>query len=393
MKILVINSGSSSIKFQLFEMPAQTVLASGMVERIGEDNSVFKLETTDKEIKIEFAIANHQIGLEYMVNELMVHKVIGRVDEIDRVGHRVVHGGEKFSAPILINEEIKTTIDELSSLAPLHNPANLTGIEVAESVFLSAKQVAVFDTAFHQTMPEKAFRIAIPKELYTKEGIRVYGFHGTSHHYVSQEALSYLKLNNKESKIVVLHLGNGASISAIKDGKCIDTSMGLTPLAGVAMGTRAGTIDPFIPLYLQQRLKMTSKEVDQLLNKESGMKGLTGTSDMRDVESLVEQGNEDAKLALALYAYRIQKYIGMYVAALNGLDALVFTAGIGENSILIREMICDNMNYLGIELDEKKNNTRKSGILTLEKENSRVNILRIPTNEELAIAKSTFEID
>ena len=391
-KILVINSGSSSLKFQLIAMPEETVIASGLVERIGMDDAIYSFESiknTDTKI---LKILDHHQALELVAIFLLAIDlgVISSPKEIDAIGHRVVHGGKHFSDTTLITNEIKQKIHQLSSLAPLHNQPNLVGIKVAENIFPDAKQVAVFDTAFHQSIPEKAHRYAIPKELYEKEHIRLYGFHGTSHKYVSEKATAYL--NNPKSKIIVLHLGNGCSATAINAGKSVDHSLGFGPLTGLVMGTRSGDIDPAIILYLMETKGYSYQEISNLLNKKSGMLGLTGFSDMRETQKGYTNGDSDCIIALEMNAYRIKKYIGAYAAAMNGLDALVFTAGIGENSSLLREMVCSEMDFLGIELSQEKNNSKEKGIREIQSDNSRAKVLIVPTNEELEIAKQSFEL-
>lgn len=391
-KILVINSGSSSLKFQLIAMPEETVIASGLVERIGMDDANYSFESIkNKDTKV-LKILDHHQALELVAVFLLAIDlgVISSPKEIDAIGHRVVHGGKHFSDTTLITNEIKQKIHQLSSLAPLHNPPNLVGIEVAEKIFPDAKQVAVFDTAFHQSIPEKAHRYAIPKELYEKEHIRLYGFHGTSHKYVSEKATAYI--NNPKSKIIVLHLGNGCSATAINAGKSVDHSLGFGPLTGLVMGTRSGDIDPAIILYLMETKGYSYQEISNLLNKKSGMLGLTGFSDMREIQKGYTHGDPDCIIALEMNVHRIKKYIGAYAAAMNGLDALVFTAGIGENSSMLREMVCSEMDFLGIELSQEKNNSKEKGIREIQSDNSRAKVLIVPTNEELEIAKQSFEL-
>ncbi|HYK47527.1 MAG TPA: acetate kinase, partial [Parafilimonas sp.] len=315
--------------------------------------------------------------------------VIKDPGEIDAVGHRVVHGGESFAATTIVTRKVKEEIKKLFPLAPLHNPANYLGIEVAEKIFSKAKQVAVFDTAFHQTLPEKAFRYAIPKSFYTDLHIRAYGFHGTSHKYVSETAMEHL--NNRAAKLVTLHLGNGCSMTAVKNGTSVDTSMGFAPLNGLIMGTRSGDIDPSMIFHLI-KLGYDPQEVNTLLNKKSGMLGLTGFSDMRDIDNAVQQGNKDGDLALEMYAYRIKKYIGSYAAVLNGLDAIVFTGGVGENHVNTRHRVCSEMDFLGVRLDEEKNNRRSTGVREINSDDSPVKILIVPTNEELEIAKQCYAL-
>jgi acetate kinase len=392
MKILVINSGSSSIKYQLLQLPENKVLCKGLVERIGLPDGQLHYTTEKDNINKIMDIPNHEVGLQAVAELLMDGSVgvITNADEIKAVGHRVVHGGSKFTKTVLIDEQVKEVIKALFSLAPLHNPANYMGIEVAEKVFTKAHQVAVFDTAFHQTMPEKAFRYAIPNEFFEKENIRVYGFHGTSHQYVSEKTIELL--GKKESKIITLHLGNGCSMTAIENGKSIDHSLGFGPQNGLIMGTRSGDIDQAVVLHMIDKMGYAAQEVADLLQKKSGMLGLTGMSDLRDIETAAENGDKQAQLALDMNVYRIKKYVGAYIAAMNGLDALVFTAGIGENSDVIRKMVCQDMEFLGIEIDLDQNRGRKKQITEVQKSTSRVRIFVIPTNEELEIARQTFEL-
>ena len=391
MKIVIINSGSSSIKYQLIEMPAKEVICSGMIDRIGLETSNFTYKTNRDSLEEILPISNHKIGLE-KIAQLLLDETIGVIkstQEIDAVGHRVVHGGASFSDTVLITEEVKEKIKQLFELAPLHNPANLEGIIVAEEVFPSAKQVAVFDTAFHQTMPEVAYRYAIPNYLLTENKIRAYGFHGTSHKYVSEKAIAFLE---KNSKIITIHLGNGCSITAVKDGKSVDHSMGFGPMNGLIMGTRCGDIDQSVIFYMVNTLGYKLSEVNTVLQKQSGMLGLTGYSDLRDIQSNAENGNASCQLALDMNVYRIKKYIGSYAAVMNGVDAIVFTAGIGENSAYIRKMVCEDMSYLGMELDEEKNKSRSNAIREINTENSRAKILVVPTNEELEIAHQVCDL-
>ncbi|MBC7866306.1 MAG: acetate kinase [Gloeobacteraceae cyanobacterium ES-bin-316] len=394
MNIFIINSGSSSIKYQLFSMPEEKPLCSGLVERIGLDDAKITHKTfingQEKTLTETGEITTHEEGL-HKVAALLTDKVNGILKnpaEIEVVGHRVVHGGESFTTTTFITQEVKDKIKELFSLAPLHNPANYLGIEVAQKIFTSAKQIAVFDTAFHQTMPTEAFRYAIPESLYTEGGIRAYGFHGTSHKYVSGQANDYL--NKKNTKLITIHLGNGCSITAVKDGQSIDTSMGFGPLSGLVMGTRSGDIDASVIFYLTNQLGYGMEEVNDLLNKKSGMHGLTGLSDMRDVQKAREAGDKQAEMATALYAYRIKKYIGAYAAILNGLDAIVFTGGVGENAAFVRERVCSNMQYLGIIPDEEKNKSTAHHYGEINTYESPVKILVIATNEELEIAKQCY---
>lgn len=392
MKILIINSGSSSIKFQLMDMPSETLICSGLVERIGYQFATINYKTSSTSLQHTHNIENHKQGLRKVVDQLMdpQNGVIVNTNEIEVVGHRVVHGGNSFSNTTLITAEVKEKIQQYAALAPLHNPGNLEGILVAEEIFPSARQVAVFDTAFHQTIPEKAKKYAIPNELYEEHGIQVYGFHGTSHQYVSEKAIDYLQLNT--SKIITIHLGNGCSMTAVKDGESIDHTLGFTPSNGLIMGSRSGDIDHAIIFHLVNNLNYTLDEVKTLLTNKSGMLGLTGHMDLRDIQTEAENGNKDCILALIMNAYRIKKYIGAYAAAMNGLDAIVFTAGIGENSSVIRKLVCEEMDFLGIVLDETKNDIRTQDIREINITSSKVKILVIPTNEELEIAKQAFEL-
>lgn len=396
MNVFVINSGSSSIKYQLIRMPEATVVCSGLIDRIGQESSTIQhkafINESEKVKKESLPIRDHAAGLT-AVSKLLTDLEIGVINdpkEIDVVGHRVVHGGESFSKTMIITQEVKDEIKKLFSLAPLHNPPNYLGIEVAEKIFSTAKQVAVFDTAFHQTMPPVAYRIAIPKSFYNDHGIRNYGFHGTSHKYVSEKAVAYLK--RKDSKIIVIHLGNGCSMSAVRDGVCIDTSMGFGPMNGLIMGTRTGDIDQSIIFYMVNHLNYSLEEVNTILNKKSGMLGLTGFNDMRDVKAECGKGNDEAVLAYEMYGYHIKKYIGAYAAILNGLDAIVFTAGVGENDSLTRSLATKDMAYLGIHLDEEKNKVSGKGITEINTPDSPVKILIIPTNEELEIARQCHEL-
>lgn len=398
MLILVINAGSSSIKYQLLNMESNTVIARGLVERIGigggtVTHKYLKNDTLDK-VEIKHQFLSHKEGMELVVDLLTDDNigVIKDISEVKAVGHRVVQGGN-LSHPYLVTKKIEELIRKISPLAPLHNPANLLGIEVAEQIFKNVPQVVVFDTSFHQSMPPKAFRYAIPNEFYTKHKIRVYGAHGTSHHYVREKAAKYL--NNKEIKTITIHLGNGASITAINEkGESIDTSMGLTPLSGLVMGTRSGDIDPSVLLYMVRECGVKFEDLDDLLNKKSGMFGMTGKSDARDVEQLYYGGDENAGLCLDVYSYRVKKYIGAYMAALNGAEAIVFTAGLGENDYNLRSLICKDLDFLGIKIDEEKNKKLNSPheAVEIQAQESKVKILIIPTNEELAIAQATLEV-
>ncbi len=396
MNIFVINSGSSSIKYQLISMPEAATICTGLIERIGSDASTIihkRFKDGEEYVNEEtLKIKDHATGLKE-VAKLLIDPAIGVIsnpDEIHAVGHRVVHGGETFSDTQIITDEVKEKIKHLFPLAPLHNPPNYLGIEVAEQIFNAAKQVAVFDTAFHQTMPAVAYRMAIPNEYYTEHRIRAYGFHGTSHKYVSERAIEFLQ--KKESKIITIHLGNGCSMSAILDGNCIDHSMGLGPMNGLIMGTRAGDIDQSVIFYLVNQLGYPIEEINNVLNKKSGMLGLTGFSDMRDVTARYNEGDLNAILAYEMYGYHIKKYIGSFTAVLNGLDAIVFTGGVGENDALVRRLATKNMGYLGIEIDEEINQQRLKGIVELNSINSKVKILKIPTNEELEIANQCYAL-
>ncbi len=391
MKILIINSGSSSIKYQLMVMPENEVICSGMIDRIGLETSNISFKTAENAIQEIVSVPTHKVGLQKVAEMLLDTEkgVIKSTSEISAVGHRVVHGGSYFSDTTIITDEVKEKIKELSELAPLHNPAHLVGINVAEEIFSEASQVAVFDTAFHQTIPVEAYKYAIPNYLLTENKVRVYGFHGTSHKYVSEKAVDYLESN---SKIVTIHLGNGCSMAAIKDGKSIDTTMGFSPANGLIMGTRAGDIDQSVIFYLIKNLGYTADEVNAILLKQSGMLGLTGYSDLRDIESEAEKGNKDCQLALLMNAYRIKKTIGAYTAVLNGLDAIVFTAGIGENSSHIRKLVCADMDYFGIEIDDEKNQIRSREIREINKANSRVKVLVVPTDEEFEIASQVYHL-
>ncbi len=375
MKILVINSGSSSIKYQLIQMPQEEVLASGQAERIGLEGSRIHCRSGSTERKSELSITNHEQGLELIARALLDPEtgVLRDAGEIDVVGHRVVHGGSTFSETTLIDDRVKAKIQELFSLAPLHNPHNYKGIEVAEKIFPRASQVAVFDTAFHQSIPEEAYRYAIPEKFYVENKIRVYGFHGTSHKYVSQKAMEYL--GKTAGKIITIHLGNGCSITAVENGRSREHSLGFGPMNGLIMGTRSGDIDQSVIFYMMRELGYSADAVKKILQEESGMYGLTGFSDLREIEEAAEKGDKNCRMALLMNAYRVKKFIGAYAAAMNGLDAVVFTAGIGENSPYMRELICENMAYFGLDLDLEKNATRAKEIREIHKEGSQASIL------------------
>ncbi|MET4075386.1 acetate kinase [Hymenobacter sp. UYCo722] len=400
MNIFVLNSGSSSIKYQLFRWPAEQPVCSGLVERVGSaqatiTHQVFDLQTPANppaETRLTLPLADHEAGLHEVVRLLTAAPggIIAHPADIAVVGHRVVHGGETYAAPTRITAAVKAEIRRLFALAPLHNPANYLGIEVAERVFAQARQVAVFDTAFHQTLPEHAFRYALPTALYTEQRIRKYGFHGTSHQYVATQAAAYLQ--QPDARLITIHLGNGCSMAAVRAGKSLDTSMGFSPLAGLVMGTRSGDIDPSVVLHLLGPLGYTGAQIAELLNKQSGMLGLTGASDMRDIGAALAAGDARAALAYDLYAYRIRQYIGAYAAVLNGLDAIVFTAGVGENDALVRTRVCANMEFFGLALDEDKNQQRLPGLRELNQPQSRVKILVIPTAEELEIARQCADL-
>ena len=397
MKTLVINTGSSSIKYQLFHMPEGEVLCAGLIEKIGEDigHISHKKFVSGKSLKFneELSILNHQAGMQKLALLLTdkEHGVLKNADEVELVGHRVVHGGEEFAKTTIITEEVKKTIDNLAPLAPLHNPANLIGIRMAEKVFTKARQVGVFDTAFHQSIPETAYRYAIPNKLYTEHGVRVYGFHGTSHRYITKQAALLLDKPVDSTSIISIHLGNGASMAAIKDGQSIDTSLGMTPLPGLIMGTRSGDIDPAIIFYLNEQVGLPVGEIKNILNKESGMKGLTGNNDLRQISEDAENGNKEAQLAMQIYTYRIKKYIGAYLAAIGKVDALVFTAGVGENSAIVREMSVAGLEHLQIVLHKKRNLTG-SGARDIATKESAIRIFVIPTDEELEIANQAYQL-
>ena len=393
MNILVLNAGSSSLKYQVIEMPSKHVKCVGLIERIGMEDAIFNHDKNGEEYHEKMPILNHKIGLEKIADTLLDKKlgIINTVDEIEAVGHRVVHGGNKFSKTVIVTDDVKNSIRDLYDLAPLHNPANLTGIEIAETIFTKAKQIAIFDTSFHQTMPKVAYQYAIPTKYLEKHKIRAYGFHGTSHKYVSEKAIDYLKQENSKN-IITIHLGNGCSMAAIKEGECIDTSLGLGPANGLVMGTRSGDIDHSVIFFLMKKLNKTAEQVSNLLQKQSGMKGLTGFSDLREITENAANGNAECQHALNLAAYRIRKYIGSYAAVLNGLDAIAFTAGIGENSAEMRKIACENLTFLGIELDKEKNKIRSKKIREIQSATSKVKILIIPTNEEIEIAKQSYQL-
>ena len=396
MKVLVLNCGSSSLKYQLIDMSNEEVLCIGLVERIGIEGSILKQEKDGVEGKlvIEQPMKDHQDAIK-LVLEAVVHPEFGgvkEISEVEAVGHRVVHGGEKFASSVVITPEVKAALEECIDLAPLHNPANIMGIEACEAILPGVPMVAVFDTAFHQTMPESSFLYGLPYELYTKYGVRRYGFHGTSHKYVSQRAAAMLGKNVEDVKVITCHLGNGASVAAIDGGKCVDTSMGFTPLEGLIMGTRCGDIDAAILPFLMEKEGLDAKGLSNLMNKESGVYGMTGiSSDFRDIEDAAAKGDKKAQTALEAYAKKVKKYIGSYAAEMNGVDAVVFTAGVGENGIDMRAEIASNMEFLGMKLDAEANKVRgKERVISTE--DSKVKILLIPTNEELVIARDTVSL-
>jgi len=393
---MVLNCGSSSIKYQLFNMSESSVMAKGVVEKIGLKGAFLKHEKNDgQKVRFEGDILDHQGGIEYVLGVLISkkHGCINSLNEIEAAGHRVTHGGEKFTKSVLIDDEVKSDIKRVSELAPLHNPHNLKGILAMESLLPNIPQVAVFDTAFHQTMPAKAFMYATPYALYNKYGVRRYGFHGTSYRFVADKACKIANTNIKEQKIVACHLGNGASITAIDKGKSVDTSMGLTPVEGLIMGSRTGDLDLGALLFLMEKEEIGIETARTLINKHSGMLGITGvSSDMREIEMASDEGNERAKLGLDMYCYRIKKYIGAYAAAMGGIDMLVFTGGIGENADTIRKGISEDMSFLGIELDEEKNKGLRGEDAIISKNNSKVKIMVVPTNEEYIIANDTINI-
>ena len=396
MKILVLNCGSSSLKYQLIDMSNEEVLCVGLVERIGIEGSVLKQEKdgVEGQLIVEQPMKNHQDAIKLVLDAVVDPQYGGVKDikEVEAVGHRVVHGGEKFAGSVLITDEVKAALEECIELAPLHNPANIMGIEACEAILPGVPMVGVFDTAFHQTMPKSSYLYGLPHELYTKYGVRRYGFHGTSHRYVSQRAAAMLGKNIEDCKIITCHLGNGASVAAIDGGKSVDTSMGFTPLEGLIMGTRCGDIDAAILPFLMEKEGLDAKGLSDLMNKKSGVYGMTGiSSDFRDIEDAAAQNNELAQVALESYAKKVKKYIGSYAAEMNGVDAVVFTAGVGENGIDMRADIMANMDFLGMKLDEEANKVRgKERVISTE--DSKVKILLIPTNEELMIARDTLEL-
>lgn len=395
MKILVLNCGSSSIKYKLFDMSNSTVIAQGGIEKIGLQGSFLKLTLPNGEKKVlEKDIPEHTVGIEFILDTLTnaEYGAIKSLDEINAVGHRMVHGGEKFSKSVLLTQEVLDAFIACNDLAPLHNPANLKGVNAVSAILPNVPQVGVFDTAFHQTMPDYAYMYAVPYELYEKYGVRRYGFHGTSHRYVSKRVCEFLGIKQEGTKIITCHVGNGGSISAIKDGKCIDTSMGLTPLEGLMMGTRSGDIDAGAITYLMDKLKLDGAGISDLLNKKSGVMGIfEKSSDMRELEAAVANGEKRAILTEKMYFYRIKKYIGAYAAALGGVDIIVFTGGVGENQATARWGSCEGLEYMGVKLDPEKNKVRGEEMI-ISTDDSKVKVIVIPTDEELMIASDTMEI-
>ncbi|GAB6415552.1 acetate kinase [Bacillus luti] len=391
-KIIAINAGSSSLKFQLFEMPSETVLTKGLVERIGLEDSIFTITVDGEKQKEITNIPDHAVAVNMLLKKLTENGIVKSLDEIGGIGHRVVHGGEKFADSVLITDEVLADIEELSDLAPLHNPANIVGIKAFQEVLPNVPAVAVFDTAFHQTMPESAFLYSLPYEYYEKFGIRKYGFHGTSHKYVTERAAELLGRPLESLSLLSCHLGNGASIAAVEGGKSIDTSMGFTPLAGVTMGTRSGNIDPALIPYIMEKTGQTVEEVLNVLNKKSGMLGLSGfSSDLRDIEQAEEEGNHRAEVALEVFVGRIHKYIGSYAARMKGVDAIIFTAGIGENSALIRERVLEGLEFMGVYFDPKRNDVHGEEAF-ISFPHSPVKIIVIPTDEEVMIARDVLRL-
>ena len=394
MNVLVINCGSSSLKYQLIDSETEAVLAKGLCERIGIDGRlVYQKAGNDKEIT-EASMPTHKEAIQMVLEALTNEKTgaIKSLEEVNAIGHRIVHGGEKFASSAIITDEMIKAVEECNDLAPLHNPANLIGIRVCAELMPNVPQVGVFDTAFHQTMPAKAYLYGLPIEYYKNYKVRRYGFHGTSHSFVSKRAVEFLSLDKDNSKVIVCHLGNGSSISAVQNGKCVDTTMGLTPLEGVVMGTRSGSIDPAIVEYIAKKENLDLAGVMNVLNKKSGLQGMSGvSSDMRDLRAAAAEGNEDAKNAIEVLCYGIAKYVGGYVAAMNGVDAIVFTAGIGENVGMIREKVCSYLGYLGVTIDAKANEAMGEEVV-ISGADSKVKVAVIPTNEELAICRDTVAL-
>lgn len=395
MKILVINCGSSSLKYQFINMINEEVLAKGLVERIGMEGSILTHKVNDEKYVIKEVMNDHKDAIKLVLDALTdkKHGVISDMSEISAVGHRVVHGGEKYASSVLIDEDVMKSLEECIKLAPLHNPPNIIGINACKTLMPNTPMVAVFDTAFHQTIPEYAYIYPLPYELYKKYGIRKYGFHGTSHRYVSRIAAEMMGKDIEDLKIITCHLGNGASVCAVDKGKSIETSMGFTPLEGIAMGTRSGNIDPAILPFLMKELNLNLDEVNNILNKKSGVYGISGvSSDFRDIEESADKGDHRSKLALDIFHYKVRRFIGSYAAVMGGVDCVVFTAGLGENSSLSREEICKNLEFLGIKIDEEKNNKGRGIAKVISEDNSKVKVFVIPTDEELMIARDTNEI-
>lgn len=396
MKILVLNCGSSSIKYKLYNMDDESVLAQGGIEKIGLPGSFLKLKLPNGEKKVlDKDIPEHTTGVEFIFQVLTDPEIgaLKSLNELDAVGHRMVHGGEKFNKSVVLNKEVLDAFIACNDLAPLHNPANLKGVDAVSALLPNIPQVGVFDTAFHQTMPAYAYMYAIPYEMYEKYGVRRYGFHGTSHRYVSKRVCEYLGLPVEGTRIITCHVGNGGSISAVKDGKCIDTTMGLTPLEGLMMGTRAGDIDGGAVTFIMEKEHLTPTEMSNLLNKKSGLAGVSGiSSDMREVNGAAAQGNERCRLALDMYSYRIKKYVGAYAAALGGVDVILFTGGVGENQADIREAVCSGLEYMGVHIDAEKNNATRGDEAVISTADSAVKVCVIPTDEELMIAKDTLSL-
>ena len=390
MKILSVNAGSSSLKFQMYEMPEEKVLISGVFERIGIENSFYTIKLNGEKIKKEVVLSNHTDAVKILTNELLENNIVSDLSEIKAIGHRMVHGGEKYASSVLLTEDVITAVEELSDLAPLHNPANLVGVRAFKEVIPSAVAVGVFDTAFHQTMEEENFLYPVPYEWYKEYGVRKYGFHGTSHKYVSEKMASIL--GKEETKIITCHIGNGGSLAAVKNGKCIDTSMGFTPNAGIIMGSRSGDIDASLIPFVMKKTGMNISEIDNALNKKSGLLGISGvSSDSRDIENGIKSGNDRCKLAQEMYVNKIVKYIAEYYVELGGADAIVFTAGVGENSITTRKQIIDKLACLGIKLDEQRNNVRAE-VALISTDDSSVKVYVIPTDEEVMIARDTYKL-
>lgn len=396
MKILVLNCGSSSIKYALYNMDDKSVMTSGGAERVGLEGAFVKVKMPDGTKKqIMHDIPEHTEGVKFIFSLLTDPEigVIKSLDEIDAVGHRMVHGGEKFNKSVVITDEVLKTFKECIDLAPLHNPANLKGVEAVSELMPGLPQVGVFDTAFHQTMPARSYLYAVPYDLYKQYGVRRYGFHGTSHRYVSQRVCDFLGVKYEDKKIITCHIGNGGSIAAVENGRCVDTSMGLTPLEGLMMGTRSGDIDAGAVTFLQKKLGLDADGMSDLLNKKSGILGVTGiSSDMREIEDAIEHGNERAKMGLDMYNYRIRKYIGAYAAAMGGCDIIVFTAGVGENQYSTREAACEGLEYMGVKLDVEKNKTIRGEEAVISTPDSKVTVCVIPTDEELMIATDTMNL-